>query len=480
LKHTEGDIPWPVLEQFAEALVADPGLAAQLRSRYEEIMDSEDAPLDYEYVYIPAIFALAAPRLDEATRRQAGEFLVRELLSAGENDDDVLLETLEAACGSLGPVVLPRVLQTLEDLDAHHNAWFHLWSVATVAMKAEDPALRERVARQAMEVLGRAERGELDVQPALGAVWPLAKMRHDAARPLIQRLYDQTGLADLSEELEILDGTQDFPVVDELWQKPVREWLVGPWEQLREEYEGGGEEDEDEEAEEAEEAEELIQDFLDSREVEALPEAQRDDAGFVVECLLNYGRDYVDATPKTFTESKLEELLLEVFPRKVSAERELFENVAPVTALFLRWLGATGVLPRGAHLADTVKRWGERIAANAMDPRNWGMAKGLVMRAQAEGVDVENQAEFDSFVDRYNRQIVGEHLDGGVRQAHPALSLPKGGDDEGDGDDLAEDEGEEDWEGGGVTPPVEVKPSVGRNDPCPCGSGKKYKKCCGR
>jgi len=24
------------------------------------------------------------------------------------------------------------------------------------------------------------------------------------------------------------------------------------------------------------------------------------------------------------------------------------------------------------------------------------------------------------------------------------------------------------------------KPKVGRNDPCPCGSGKKYKKCCGR
>ena len=23
------------------------------------------------------------------------------------------------------------------------------------------------------------------------------------------------------------------------------------------------------------------------------------------------------------------------------------------------------------------------------------------------------------------------------------------------------------------------QPKVGRNDPCPCGSGKKYKKCCG-
>jgi len=28
--------------------------------------------------------------------------------------------------------------------------------------------------------------------------------------------------------------------------------------------------------------------------------------------------------------------------------------------------------------------------------------------------------------------------------------------------------------------PVKVGPKTGRNDPCPCGSGKKYKKCCGR
>ena len=27
--------------------------------------------------------------------------------------------------------------------------------------------------------------------------------------------------------------------------------------------------------------------------------------------------------------------------------------------------------------------------------------------------------------------------------------------------------------------PVRVEQKVGRNDPCPCGSGKKYKKCCG-
>ena len=27
--------------------------------------------------------------------------------------------------------------------------------------------------------------------------------------------------------------------------------------------------------------------------------------------------------------------------------------------------------------------------------------------------------------------------------------------------------------------PIRAQPSIGRNSPCPCGSGKKYKKCCG-
>ena len=30
------------------------------------------------------------------------------------------------------------------------------------------------------------------------------------------------------------------------------------------------------------------------------------------------------------------------------------------------------------------------------------------------------------------------------------------------------------------TMPYIAPPKVGRNDPCPCGSGKKYKNCCGR
>jgi len=33
---------------------------------------------------------------------------------------------------------------------------------------------------------------------------------------------------------------------------------------------------------------------------------------------------------------------------------------------------------------------------------------------------------------------------------------------------------------GAIPQTIGPTPKVGRNDPCPCGSGKKYKKCCGK
>ena len=33
---------------------------------------------------------------------------------------------------------------------------------------------------------------------------------------------------------------------------------------------------------------------------------------------------------------------------------------------------------------------------------------------------------------------------------------------------------------GPKTPYVKKEAEIGRNDPCPCGSGKKYKQCCGK
>src|SRR5262249_17650375 len=58
-------------------------------------------------------------------------------------------------------------------------------------------------------------------------------------------------------------------------------------------------------------------------------------------------------------------------------------------------------------------------------------------------------------------------------------------------DEWNEDDEEDEWDDGrrrlsalngnnsAPTAPYRTPDKVGRNDPCPCGSGKKYKKCCG-
>jgi preprotein translocase subunit SecA len=40
------------------------------------------------------------------------------------------------------------------------------------------------------------------------------------------------------------------------------------------------------------------------------------------------------------------------------------------------------------------------------------------------------------------------------------------------------EEGEDSSDSTVTLQPLEVAPEIGRNEPCPCGSGKKYKKCC--
>jgi hypothetical protein len=50
-------------------------------------------------------------------------------------------------------------------------------------------------------------------------------------------------------------------------------------------------------------------------------------------------------------------------------------------------------------------------------------------------------------------------------------AFSESGDDDWDDDDAVVD---------GPQEPYRAPPKVGRNEPCPCGSGKKYKKCCGR
>ncbi len=65
-----------------------------------------------------------------------------------------------------------------------------------------------------------------------------------------------------------------------------------------------------------------------------------------------------------------------------------------------------------------------------------------------------------------NRQMEGSAL-------HPTSSLPTAG-------EVGQEQSGESVRGRRQVTVVREQPKVGRNDQCPCGSGKKYKKCCGK
>jgi len=143
---------------------------------------------------------------------------------------------------------------------------------------------------------------------------------------------------------------------------------------------------------------------------------------------------------------------LELFPQKVLADEHIFEYVVPVSQAFLGWLEDEGILAGGKRLAEAIAGWDKQIAENAADRGRWGMAKGLGMLAKSHGVDVSDQDAFNRFIEDYNREIRDE----GRYESQ----------ERDDGDFMPT-----------VAAIVNEDHKVGRNDPCPCGSGKKYKKC---
>jgi hypothetical protein len=112
-------------------------------------------------------------------------------------------------------------------------------------------------------------------------------------------------------------------------------------------------------------------------------------------------------------------------------------------------------------------------------------SKGLIDRACSDeeiGYLISEKEEILSLFrkpcDETLRNRLGNPLDHFIPEN--LAELEEGLSSPGDEDFAEEGFGEEPLEEGEEAPPpiVNPAPKVGRNDPCPCGSGKKYKKCC--
>lgn len=80
------------------------------------------------------------------------------------------------------------------------------------------------------------------------------------------------------------------------------------------------------------------------------------------------------------------------------------------------------------------------------NPKIRQQVAGIYQRMEADGVDLKNEASIQAWITAHKDELEKDQA--------PAAATAK------------------------VEQVVRQSPKIGRNDPCVCGSGKKYKKCC--
>jgi ketosteroid isomerase-like protein len=466
LHATKGGVPWPALRAFADVVAADREVTRQLFEVYDQAYEAADYTA-YADLYVPAIFALAAPKLDGEGRREIGSFLVERLVRAGQDDADVSLEVLQAAAGTLGPGILPAVLDAITREPDTEGAWLYLWTLTTLAAKTDDPDLRSRVVQACVNLLERADRGQIDLMDAAHAAWTLALLRGTEYTGLLQRLHERTldtgWGGEYEAALKLLQDRLDFTPRKELWEEPVEEWLTSRCRRAEEEAAEPDTYEEEPDQTEAKGdpfeayAQLMTRTFMTSPVAGGLPPELLSSAHLVVHDLVYPSLKYLHRQPRDWDEAVLQEILLDFAPRDLPADREMLCKIVPITEAFLYWLRSEGVLADADELAATVRQWSDQIIAEGMDPKNWGPVKTFIMEARETGVDAMNKNRVMEFFTRQLTEFT-ETVESLSEPPEPAPQPKK---------ELP-------------IPIVEHAPRVARNAPCFCGSGKKYKKCHGR
>ena len=155
--------------------------------------------------------------------------------------------------------------------------------------------------------------------------------------------------------------------------------------------------------------------------------------------LLQFGVNYRGETVDEMTLLSVQEFVLEHVPRKFSVEADAAAAIVDELTMFWRFLERVYELPEAPAIVEWLSE-GRRVArlkAALSDDSNFGMAKSLFMQGKKSGFDMTTEEGIAAFVAAYNGSLSSPSAEASRNQR------------------------------------------VGRNDPCPCGSGKKFKKCCG-
>ena len=162
--------------------------------------------------------------------------------------------------------------------------------------------------------------------------------------------------------------------------------------------------------------------------------------------LLEFGVNYLGEIVDEMTVSSVTEYVLDYVPRKVSIEADAAAAIVFELQMFWQYLGRVYELPEAKSIIEWLTTDGlvARLKREMSNPANFGMAKSFFMAGTNAGYDMTSEEGLAEFMTAYNRSLALKNS-----PTPPPLA------------------------------PIVRGLRIGRNDPCPCGSGKKYKKCCG-
>ena len=163
----------------------------------------------------------------------------------------------------------------------------------------------------------------------------------------------------------------------------------------------------------------LSRDFQNSKAIKSKTAAYKENIDYVVKSFLDYVFFHEHKEIRETTDDHVNHFMLEFAPRKLSFTTDEVKKVPEILSGFLVFLEADGHIHNGVHLGEIAKA-NSRAFTKTMPKQKKTTEKKKAKPA---------------------------------KKAAPKKKPKK---------------------------KAVAEARVGRNDPCPCGSGKKYKKCCGQ
>lgn len=103
-------------------------------------------------------------------------------------------------------------------------------------------------------------------------------------------------------------------------------------------------------------SEDILERFLGSSVCASWKNSKKDIAGFFIHGFIDYAYGYHLAKPFQYDASLIENMCLDILPRKMSTNAKDFKEVAPVLSAFFEWCEIEGILKNTKALRNRLEK----------------------------------------------------------------------------------------------------------------------------